>query len=32
VIDGAKVAAAQVIGNGLNEIERTSAGAAALIH
>jgi integrase len=32
VIDGAKVAAAQLIGNGLNGIERNPEGAVALIH
>ena len=32
VIDGAKLAAAQAVGNGLIEIERNPEGAAALIH
>ena len=32
VIDGAKVAAAQVIGNRLNAIERTPDGSGALMH
>ena len=32
VIDGAKVAAAQLIGNGLNGIERNPEGTGALIH
>jgi hypothetical protein len=32
VIDGAKRAAAQQVGNGLIEIERNPGGTAALIH
>jgi len=32
VIDGAKVAAAQVIGNRLNAIERNPDGSGALMH
>jgi integrase len=32
VIDGAKLAAAQAVGNGLIEIERNPEGATALIH
>jgi len=32
VIDGAKLAAAQAVGNGLIEIERNAEGPTTLIH